>query len=668
MSGIASTIRNRTEAMHWDRQPRLAVTVSRPARRRARFQLESLEARHLLATVDSGTIMTPAITTIVPDRGGNSFNSTPPAGALTPAEIRQAYGFSASWVSGSGQTIAIVDAYNDPNIASDLATFDAQYGLPGPNLIVENQYGQTNNLPATNASWSLEIALDVEWAHVAAPGANIILVEANSANVNDLMTAVQTAARQASVVSMSWGGGEFSSETTYDSSSYFANPSTTFVAASGDDGGASGAEFPATSPYVLSVGGTTLALSGSASYGSETAWNGSFSWYGGFSGSAGGVSAYESMPVYQSFTLGSGYAGGRTTPDVSSDANPNTGVAVYNSVSGAGQTGWFEVGGTSAAAPLWSGLIADIDQGRAFNHLAPLGSSQTMYFLYGMQGYRWSPSWTYGFAFHDITSGSNFVGSATPAYDIVTGLGSPAANYLIYFGSFYSAVAANAAVRYAAVASSQSVAAKVAVNEQSSQSSTSGSITSALSDPVPLTSNLVPTVTSTASVVNATATIPVPASVPSTGSTALARPVQSLSSTGTDLHFAVFNDETRGTEAHVPDGPTLFVDPAGPSSTWPGPLASLTGAPGSRSTWDKALADLAAGSAPGQVLHPLLFSTSFSVSRPAFDTNPDSSVREKAVWAWMIPAAWATWLYHSHRAARRRRRRNFVSLPSTASL
>src|SRR5262249_17288141 len=154
-----------------------------------------------------------------------------------------------------------------------------------------------------------------------------------------------------------------------------------------DDGGASGAEFPATSPYVLSVGGTTIALSGAGSYSSETAWNGSFSWYGGVSGGAGGGGAYEAMPGYQSFTPGRGYAGGRTTPDVSSDANPNTGVAVYNSVSGAGQTGWFEVGGTSAAAPLWSGLIADIDQGRALtNHLAPLGSSQTMYFLYGMQG------------------------------------------------------------------------------------------------------------------------------------------------------------------------------------------------------------------------------------------------------------------------------------------
>ena len=166
-------------------------------------------------------------------------------------------------------------------------------------------------------------------------GAKIVLVEANSASTSDLMAAVQTAAKQANVVSMSWGGSEFQGETAYDTAAYFANPNVTFIAASGDNGGAAGAEWPAVSPYVVSVGGTTLSLTSSGTTLSETAWNASGSRFSGYSGSTGGASLYESAPSYQVSALGSSVTR-RETPDVASDANPSTGLSVYDSVPGNG--------------------------------------------------------------------------------------------------------------------------------------------------------------------------------------------------------------------------------------------------------------------------------------------------------------------------------------------
>jgi subtilase family serine protease len=412
----------------------------------ARLFLEALESRSLLSAVASnGTneTVTPAITSVEPARwpgggwwlgGGNNggiTNPTPAATALTPANISQSYNLSQSATSGAGTTIAIVDAYNDPNIQSDLATFDAQYNLPSASLTVENQSGQTTNLPRTDPSWSQEIALDVEWVHAAAPGAKILLVEANSANTSDLMQAVQTAANSASVVSMSWGGSEFKGQTAYDTPAYFARPNVTFVAATGDDGGASGAEFPASSPYVLSVGGTTLSLNSAGGYGNETAWSASGSWWRGYSGSGGGVSSVEPLPSYQAAALGTSYASGRVTPDVSADANPATGLSVYDSVPGTGQTGWFQVGGTSAGTPVWAGIVAAADSARAANHLAPLSSTQTLSLLYSLYGTSAKPATSYASAFHDISTGANFAGTAGKGYDMVTGLGSPIASSII---------------------------------------------------------------------------------------------------------------------------------------------------------------------------------------------------------------------------------------------
>jgi subtilase family serine protease len=363
----------------------------RPIRKSTTFRLERLEER-----------ATPAVT----------------SSALTPAQVRSAYGFSLAAVNGTsltgaGETIAIVDAYNDPYIASDLKAFDAKYGIAAPpSLKVVSETGSTTALPQNSSSWSGEIALDVEWAHAIAPGANILLVEANSSNTSDLLSAVNYARNQSGVVavSMSWGSSEFSGETSYNS--YFTTPAghagVTFVASSGDNG--AGAIWPAVSTNVLAVGGTTLSLSGS-NYGSESAW----------SDSGGGVSKFISKPSYQTAYTGRT----RGSPDVSYDANPNTGFAVYNSYDG----GWEQVGGTSAGAPQWAALVALADQGRALKGLGSLdGGTQTLPAIYAM------PSSD----FHDITSGSNGYPAKT-GYDLATGRGSPVAqnviSYLVGYGT-----------------------------------------------------------------------------------------------------------------------------------------------------------------------------------------------------------------------------------------
>ncbi|HEV3415159.1 MAG TPA: S53 family peptidase [Pirellulales bacterium] len=328
---------------------------------------------------------------------GSGFN------VYSPAQIRHAYGFDqVSW-NGAGQTIAIVDAYNDPTVAADLHRFDQQFGLPDPKLTVA-QMTSGGRGPAANSGWDMEIALDVEWAHAIAPGASILLVEANSASLYSLLSAVDYARHQAgvSVVSMSWGAGEFNGEGSYDS--YFTTPSghagVTFVASSGDSGAP--ASWPSISSNVVAVGGTTLSLGSGGSYGSEKGW----------SGSGGGYSPYESEP---SFQRGFQNTGHRSNPDVAYDADPYSGFYVYDSASGGS---WYAVGGTSAGAPQWAGLIADANQGRAAAGRAPLSSAlQAIYSLASAD-------------FHDITSGNNGY-AAGPGYDAVTGRGSPNANLVV---------------------------------------------------------------------------------------------------------------------------------------------------------------------------------------------------------------------------------------------
>lgn len=383
--------------------------------------IERLESRALLsaASVPSSLQAVPTIEAI------HTLASSGPTG-YSPAQLQKAYGFNllslTSGSNGTGQTIAIVDAYDAPTIRGDLQAFDRAFGLPDPpSLTIMSQTGSTTRLPGTDPSsnkqsnWEVEEALDVEWAHALAPGAKIVLVEANSASYSDLMTAVTTAANLpgVSVVSMSWGGGEFASETAYDS--IFTTPSghqgITFVASSGDGGQPGG--FPAYSPNVLAVGGTKLTIGSSGNYVSESAW----------SLSGGGISTVEAQPSYQRGVV-TQTTTKRAIPDVAFDADPNSGVAIYDSFSFGSSTPWATIGGTSLSAPAWAAVISIADQARAQNGLGMLdGRSQTLPMLYQLE--QSNPG-----AFHDITTGNNGFAART-GYDLVTGLGTPVVNVLV---------------------------------------------------------------------------------------------------------------------------------------------------------------------------------------------------------------------------------------------
>ena len=325
--------------------------------------------------------------------------------AYSPWQIRHAYGFDQVANYGLGQTIAIVDAYRDTHIAADLNTFDSTWGLPAASL----RSVLMNSSTGSDAGWGLETALDVEWAHAVAPNAKLLLVQARSSSLGDLLSAVDYAKNQAgvSVVSMSWGGGEFWGEWNYDY--HFSKSNVTFVASAGDTGGVQ--SWPAESPSVLSVGGTSLPLDSNGNRtGAETAWT----------SGGGGFSSYYGEPNYQYWVQNTGV---RTNPDVAYNADPNTGYYVYDS-NYYGTAGWFDVGGTSAGAPQWAGLIALADQQRAAAGKATLGTSQTLAALYNPYQV---PTWHY----NDIVSGSAGNNAATPGYDLATGQGSPFSNEVI---------------------------------------------------------------------------------------------------------------------------------------------------------------------------------------------------------------------------------------------
>ena len=375
----------------------------------------------------------------------NTVTLSSPSGtvAYTPAQIRTAYGVNSVAFDGSGQIIAIVDAYDDPSIDQALDAFDSQFGLTasGPTLYsqygpassfltVLNQYGQATSLPSTDPNgagsdnWEVEEALDVEWAHAIAPGAQIILIEANSQSLSDLMASVATAASQpgVSVVSMSWGFAEgqavfASDEATYDS--VFTTPGVTFVASTGDYGAAD-PEYPAYSPNVVAVGGTSLTLNSDNSYNSETGWGYYSDSVGAFIASGGGISLYEPEPAYQ---LGVQSTGSRTTPDVSLVADPATGAWIADPYNLDPSNSFEIVGGTSLSAPAWAGLVALVNQGRAaagessLNSSSPTDTLQALYML---------PQSDYNV----IASGTNGYFAAA-GYNLVTGLGTPVANLLV---------------------------------------------------------------------------------------------------------------------------------------------------------------------------------------------------------------------------------------------
>jgi subtilase family serine protease len=338
---------------------------------------------------------------------------TSPTGYGAP-DLRSAYNLGGD--SSGGRTVAIVDAMDNPNAEADLGVYRKQYNLPACTTAngcfrKVNENGLSSPLPTADAGWAEEESLDVDMVSAICPDCHILLVEASSATDADLMTAENTAARTSGVASISnsYGEADFSTETSEDSA--FNHPGVAITASSGDSG--YGVEWPAASPYVTAVGGTSLSKAGNARGWTETAW----------SSGGSGCSAYEPKPAWQSDT---GCAK-RTVADVSAVADPNTGVAVYDTYNTCGTSslcdiliglglvtgadGWVQVGGTSASSPIVASVYA----------LA--GNTATV--DYGSYPY------SHASALNDVTSGSNgscggsYLCTAGPGYDGPTGLGTP---------------------------------------------------------------------------------------------------------------------------------------------------------------------------------------------------------------------------------------------------
>ena len=316
-----------------------------------------------------------------------------------PADLQSAYGLAAAASTNGGtQTIAIVDAYDDPNAESDLQVYRNQFGLPGCTTAngcfrKVSQTG-TTSYPKANGGWAQEISLDLDMASAICPKCKILLVEASSNSFANLSASVDEAfALGATVISNSYGGGEYAAETT--DQAHYNHPGAIITVSSGDNG--YGVEFPAASQYVVAVGGTSLARSSTARGWTETVW----------SGAGSGCSAYVTRPSWQPSTLCSR----RTVADVSAVADPNTGVAVYDSYAYRGSSGWMVFGGTSVSAPIIASVYA----------LANNASSQN--YAQGM--------YTNASSLFDVISGSNgscggtYLCTGGTGYDGPTGNGTP---------------------------------------------------------------------------------------------------------------------------------------------------------------------------------------------------------------------------------------------------
>ncbi|MFZ6755136.1 putative Ig domain-containing protein [Undibacterium sp. Dicai25W] len=382
----------------------------------------------------------------------------------TPAQIRAAYGLPALPANttglsaaqaaqlGAGQTIYLVDAQHDPYVVQELAAFNQKFGLPACttqsiatnaslplapasitsgcvlSVVYNTSNGtMTSTAPAYDSGWATEITLDVQWAHATAPLARIVLIEAPDASLNSLIGGVKLAnAMGPGVVSMSFGASEGNWTSSVDSA--FTGVKMTYVAATGDSGAA--VDWPAVSPNVLAVSGTSLAYSGSGSR-SETVW----------SGTGGGISAYTSTPSYQTSGVpGVGSLPRRSVADVAFNADPSTGqyLAVINQ--GSSTVSWLSAGGTSLATPQWAGVITVANAIRAQNAKAALGLTQPVLYgqIAGVPG-------SYASAFYDVTSGSDGSCSTCNAkfgYDETTGLGTPNVTSLLTYLAGTSAASA----------------------------------------------------------------------------------------------------------------------------------------------------------------------------------------------------------------------------------
>ncbi|MEU1517865.1 S53 family peptidase [Streptomyces sp. NPDC005811] len=348
-------------------------------------------------------------------RTGDTAQVTPKAAAATPtgygpSDLQDAYGLTdAAADNGSGETIAIVDAYDDPNAEADLAKYRSYYGLSACTTAngcfkKVSQTGSTTSLPSADSGWAEEESLDLDMASAVCPNCSILLVEAKSATMANLGTAVNRAVTLgAKYVSNSYGGSESSSDTSYDSS-YFNHAGVAITVSAGDEG--YGAEYPAASKYVTSVGGTALSSSSSTTRGwTEKVWNTSST-----EGTGSGCSSYDAKPSWQTDTGCSK----RTISDVSAVADPATGVSVYDSY---GVTaGWYTFGGTSASAPIIAAVYALAG--------TPGSSDYPASYPYASLGTS---------SLNDVTSGSNgtcsssasYLCTAKSGYDGPTGVGTP---------------------------------------------------------------------------------------------------------------------------------------------------------------------------------------------------------------------------------------------------
>ncbi len=341
---------------------------------------------------------------VVRDNKGVQAQNSLPAGE-SPQSLQAVYNLPPA---GGSHVIAIVDAYDYPTAEDDLAVFSATFGLPPcttSNGCFQKVYA-TGVKPNSNCGWAQEAALDIEWAHAMAPNARIILVEARSASFSDMFQAVDVASGLVSPkgtgfgeVSMSWGGSEFSSEASYDF--HFVHPGVVYFGASGDTGGAT--IYPSASPNVVAAGGTRINRNSSGQFVSETGW----------SGSGGGQSKYEPRPSYQD-AIKTIVGSKRGIPDFSFDADPASGVAVYDSTSCQGQSGWLVFGGTSVASPSLAGIV------NLAGHFYS-SSAQQLSAMYSdvISPDSWNPT-----DFRDILTGTARRNTAKAGWDFVTGIGS----------------------------------------------------------------------------------------------------------------------------------------------------------------------------------------------------------------------------------------------------
>jgi hypothetical protein len=334
-------------------------------------------------------------------------NATPAAPTgYGPTDIQSAYNLGTN--PGSGQVVAIVDAYDDPNAESDLATYRSQYGLPACTTAngcfrKVNQSGGTS-YPSGDTGWGTEITLDLDAVSATCPGCHILLVETTTNDDNNLAAGVDEAvALGAKFVSNSYSDAE--SDAPSGINTHYNHPGVMIAAATGDNGSMSGTntQYPASSPTVVAIGGTSLSRSSNARGWTETVWGSSGS---GSQGTGSGCSATYAKPSYQSgITTG---CNNRATSDVSADANPNTGLAIYDSY---GQSGWLEYGGTSLATPIISSIWALAG--------APASGDNAVAYPYAHKS-----------SLNDVTSGSNGscgapICTAGTGWDGPTGLGTP---------------------------------------------------------------------------------------------------------------------------------------------------------------------------------------------------------------------------------------------------